>query len=127
MHVFDLSEEEKKPRKRARKNNDEMGSMLLETLAGLNNSDYGESYDLFSMAYRSDTISGAPLPDSPSSLGYDSDATLHDIELPTDKGIDDRGRDLCGDVDEERWDFMMGVETYEQASTEELDGIEDKE
>ena len=127
MHILDLSEEEKKPRKRARKNNDEMGSMLLETLAGVNNSNYGESYDLFSMDYLSDTIAGAPLPDSPSSLGYDSDATLHDLELPANKGIDDRGLDLCGDDDEERWDFMMGVKTYEHASPEELDGIEDGE
>ncbi|KAF8462493.1 hypothetical protein DFH94DRAFT_700934 [Russula ochroleuca] len=48
MVVLDLSE---KPQKKARTNDEEVSSMLLETLEGDDNSDYGEFYDLFLIVF----------------------------------------------------------------------------
>ncbi|KAI1785363.1 hypothetical protein LXA43DRAFT_1065951 [Ganoderma leucocontextum] len=83
--------------KRARTDDDKMSSMLSETLEGPENSDYGHASDL----------------------------TLFDAELPGGKEKDDRGWDVCDDEEEEGWASMMGLETYQDTSTMELDGIDE--
>lgn len=127
MVVLDLLE---KPQKRARTIDEEVSFMLMETLEGHDNSDYGEFHGSFLSSVESwlrhDCFAANSAPASPSSLSYASDVTLNDPGLPGDKGKGNRGWYPCND-DDEASDFVMGVGTYGGVSGEESDGMDDGE